>query len=137
MVIFVLCIPHAPPSPCYRSSKRTIDTPLASTTDMQSASVSLNDIASVDACHSLHNPSLLNFKAPILAVTARGRGVKGRSKLSDFCNDAALWEAVRLSECVTVALLCWVTSPSGIWKELAWCRRWWWLMLFPGPGSWK
>lgn len=57
------CVVHSPcPPSCYRSSKRTIDTPLASNTGMQSTSVSLNDIASVDACHSLHNPSLWILK---------------------------------------------------------------------------
>lgn len=54
MVIFKCCSFPIPPSPWYRGSNRAIDTPLVRKADMQSTSVSLNDIASIDACHSLH-----------------------------------------------------------------------------------
>ena len=70
----------------------------------------------------------------------RAVGSKIGANSYSFRNDAALWETVKLSVCVTLGLQFWAMSLLDILEELHWCIRWWWCMhvccsLVQPPGS--
>lgn len=57
-----------------------------------------------------------------------------------FRRDAALWETVKLSVCVMLALQYWAVSLLDILEEPGWSVRWWWFMRMccsqvQAPGS--
>lgn len=51
----------------------------------------------------------------------RAVGSKMGANSYNFRNDAALWETMKLSVCVTLALQYWAMSLLDISEELSWC----------------